>query len=212
MALKPNAVVNKVVYGDQTLIDLTEDTVTPADLAVGARAHDASGKVIFGEASLLNELNEYEKILYLGVFSDNPTGNVPATGGVPGSIGTITSTYIALSNNLNTLTMRTTIENNNSIERRLLKKRTGTNLKRLIGKLKIIPMLQYTTFEGSMSMLNCATDYEITHYDETSGDPIEIVTFRRILTEYKSSVDSSATITKTIFNNYQRTTYDQPMS
>lgn len=40
--------VNKVVYGDRTLIDLTGDTVTAADLALGKTAHDASGQLITG--------------------------------------------------------------------------------------------------------------------------------------------------------------------
>ena len=40
--------VNKVVYGSETLVDLTNDTVTPETLAVGVTAHDASGKVITG--------------------------------------------------------------------------------------------------------------------------------------------------------------------
>ena len=43
-----NPYVNKVVYGDQTLIDLTADTVTPETLVLGAIAHDASGKQISG--------------------------------------------------------------------------------------------------------------------------------------------------------------------
>ena len=43
-----NPYVNKVVYGDQTLIDLTADTVTPETLVLGATAHDASGGRISG--------------------------------------------------------------------------------------------------------------------------------------------------------------------
>ena len=39
---------NKVVYAGETLIDLTEDTVTPATLKLGATAHDASGAKITG--------------------------------------------------------------------------------------------------------------------------------------------------------------------
>lgn len=41
-------VPNKINYGDRTLIDLTEDTVTPATLKLGATAHDASGRQITG--------------------------------------------------------------------------------------------------------------------------------------------------------------------
>lgn len=42
--------VNKVVYDNNTLIDLTNDTVTPQTLAAGATAHAADGSVITGVA------------------------------------------------------------------------------------------------------------------------------------------------------------------
>ena len=40
--------VNKVIYGNNTLIDLTADTITAADLASGKTAHDKSGAIITG--------------------------------------------------------------------------------------------------------------------------------------------------------------------
>lgn len=40
--------VNKVIYGDQTLMDLTGDTVTADKLLSGATAHNASGEQITG--------------------------------------------------------------------------------------------------------------------------------------------------------------------
>lgn len=40
--------VNKVVYDSSTLIDLTQDTVTPQTLLIGTVAHDASGQQIVG--------------------------------------------------------------------------------------------------------------------------------------------------------------------
>lgn len=47
--------VNKVTLntanGEQVLIDLTNDTVTPATLAAGRIAHDASGRTIVGVMS-----------------------------------------------------------------------------------------------------------------------------------------------------------------
>ena len=43
-----NEHVNKVVYGNQTLIDLSSDTVTPQGLQAGLTAHDASGALITG--------------------------------------------------------------------------------------------------------------------------------------------------------------------
>ena len=48
-APEPLAIVpNKINYGDRTLIDLTEDTVTPETLKSGVTAHDASGAQITG--------------------------------------------------------------------------------------------------------------------------------------------------------------------
>lgn len=40
--------INKIIYGGETLIDLTEDTVTPETLAKGATAHDKTGAAIVG--------------------------------------------------------------------------------------------------------------------------------------------------------------------
>lgn len=40
--------VNKVVFGGETVIDLTSDTVTPETLAQGVTAHDKAGKQIVG--------------------------------------------------------------------------------------------------------------------------------------------------------------------
>lgn len=42
---------NKIIYGNEVLIDLTADTVTPADLAEGVTAHDKSGVIITGTST-----------------------------------------------------------------------------------------------------------------------------------------------------------------
>ena len=44
----PNQYKNKVIYGNQTLIDLTSDTVAAASMLAGITAHDASGTPITG--------------------------------------------------------------------------------------------------------------------------------------------------------------------
>lgn len=51
--------VNKVAINSRTILDLTQDTVTPATLAKGATAHDKSGKQITGtmEASSGGDYN-----------------------------------------------------------------------------------------------------------------------------------------------------------
>ena len=46
--------INKVEYNGNTLIDLTNDTITAADLATGVTAHDAGGNPIVGTASEKN--------------------------------------------------------------------------------------------------------------------------------------------------------------
>lgn len=45
--------VNKVVYGNETLIDLTSDTVVPEVLRKGYTAHKADGTVITGEYGVM---------------------------------------------------------------------------------------------------------------------------------------------------------------
>ena len=46
-----NPYVNKVIYGSDTLIDLSEDTVTGAAMRSGYKAHDKSGAPITGTMS-----------------------------------------------------------------------------------------------------------------------------------------------------------------
>lgn len=56
-----NANVNKVSYNNNTLIDLTSDTVTPEVLLAGYTAHDKSGAAISGsiEIATLAEAKAY---------------------------------------------------------------------------------------------------------------------------------------------------------
>ena len=50
-----NENINKIVYGTSTLIDLTEDTVSPSRMYKGDIAHDASGAEITGTAEVTVE-------------------------------------------------------------------------------------------------------------------------------------------------------------
>ena len=43
-----NQYINKVIYGNKTLIDLTGDTVEPSKVLSGVTAHDKSGAPITG--------------------------------------------------------------------------------------------------------------------------------------------------------------------
>lgn len=42
--------VNRVLFGDEIVMDLTADTVTPETLAAGVTAHNAAGERIVGTA------------------------------------------------------------------------------------------------------------------------------------------------------------------
>ena len=46
--------INKVIFGSDTLIDLTEDTVSPETLGKGVTAHDKSGVPIVGTMVINN--------------------------------------------------------------------------------------------------------------------------------------------------------------
>lgn len=59
-----NQNVNKVVYGNATLIDLTSDTVTSSAMLEGYTAHDKSGSIISGSIEIATQ---QEVLNYLGI-------------------------------------------------------------------------------------------------------------------------------------------------
>lgn len=86
---------NKIIYGGQTLIDLTSDTVTAADLAQGVTAHDRSGEIITGTNTFDADTSDADavaseilatKTAY--VNGSKITGSMTNNGGVAGTIST----------------------------------------------------------------------------------------------------------------------------
>ena len=67
--------VNKVVYGGETLLDLTGDSVTPETLLAGATAHNAAGKQIEGAVDLSAK---QDKITASGILKGDGAGGVSA--------------------------------------------------------------------------------------------------------------------------------------
>lgn len=95
-----NQYVNKVIYGGQTLIDLTGDTVTASDILTGKKAHDKSGAQITGTCSYDADTSDANataaeilatKTAY--VAGSKITGSMPNRGAVTGTISTKTQQY-----------------------------------------------------------------------------------------------------------------------
>lgn len=91
---------NKVIYGGKVLIDLTGDTVTPADLARGVTAHDKSGAEITGTSTKDSDTSadtaaasEILRGKTAHVKGKLVTGNMPNNGAVSGSINTVAGQY-----------------------------------------------------------------------------------------------------------------------
>ena len=92
--------INKVIYGNDTLIDLTADTITASDLASGVTAHDASGAVITGtstkdsdtsaDTALVGEILSGKTAHARGTLL---TGTMPNNGSVSGVITTKAQEY-----------------------------------------------------------------------------------------------------------------------
>ena len=85
--------VNKVVFGSDTLIDLTADTITAADLASGVTAHDKSGAPITGTSTKDVDSSEATaavgEVLATKTFAARGTmltGTMPNNGAVTGTI------------------------------------------------------------------------------------------------------------------------------
>lgn len=96
----PDKYVNKVVYNNETKIDLTADTITAADLASGVTAHDKSGAPITGTntydidsseaTAAVAEILAGKTAAARGVIL---TGTMPNNGAVSGTISTKAGTY-----------------------------------------------------------------------------------------------------------------------
>lgn len=91
---------NKIIYDGQTLIDLTADTITPADLAYGITAHDASGAEITGSSTKDSDTSDAtalaSEVLDTKTFyarGSKITGTMANRGGVTGTISTVAQEY-----------------------------------------------------------------------------------------------------------------------
>lgn len=92
--------INKVIYGGNTLIDLTGDTITANDLAYGKTAHDKSGAIITGTSTLDSDTSEdtavVAEILYGKTAHGRGAlleGTMPNNGAVTGAIITKEQQY-----------------------------------------------------------------------------------------------------------------------
>lgn len=88
--------INKIIYGGNTLIDLTSDTITASDLAYGKTAHDKSGTIITGTNTYDTDTTDATataseilstKTAY--VNKNKITGEMPNRGAVTGTISTL---------------------------------------------------------------------------------------------------------------------------
>lgn len=92
--------INKVVYGDQVLIDLTGDTVTPDKLLSGFTTHDKSGEPITGTCDFdINSQDATAAVAEVlngkkfGARGQMMVGTMPNNGSVSGEISTKDGQY-----------------------------------------------------------------------------------------------------------------------
>lgn len=96
----PDSYVNKVIFGGNTLIDLTADTVDAAHLLATYTAHDRSGAIITGSCTFNADTSDAtataDEILSTKTAYVNGTkitGSMPNRGAVTGTITTKAQQY-----------------------------------------------------------------------------------------------------------------------
>lgn len=96
----PDSHINKVIFGGNTLIDLTADTVDAAHLLAPYTAHDKSGAVITGACTFDADTSDAnataaEVLLNKTAYVNGVkrTGTMPNNGAVTGTISTINGEY-----------------------------------------------------------------------------------------------------------------------
>lgn len=91
---------NKIIFGGRTLIDLTQDTVTPDKLLDGHTAHDKSGEIIEGTCTFDSDTSD-ATIAVAEMLSGKTayargtklTGTMPNKGAAVGKITTKSGVY-----------------------------------------------------------------------------------------------------------------------
>lgn len=96
----PDSYINKVIFGGNTLIDLTADTVDAAHLLAPYTAHDKSGAPITGACTFdadTSDANATAAEILLNktayVNGVKRTGTMPNNGAVTGTISTVSGEY-----------------------------------------------------------------------------------------------------------------------
>lgn len=92
--------INKVIYGGNTLIDLTGDTITASDLLSGVIAHDKSGASITGSCTFDSDTSE-DTAVVAEILSGKTAhargtaleGTMPNNGAITGTISTKSQQY-----------------------------------------------------------------------------------------------------------------------
>ena len=98
--MKLSGLVNKVVYGNQTLLDLSNDTLSSADqLAQGIVAHDRTGATVTGTIVIPSAGTEGTPVATKGTVSNHSISVTPSVTNVGGVIqgGTHTGTAVTVS-------------------------------------------------------------------------------------------------------------------
>lgn len=187
--------VNKIIYGNQVLIDLTSDDVTPSDVAKDKIFHDRTGAVVRGTSTFDADTSDGDalateildkKVAY--VKGKKLEGTMPNRGKIEGKITNIDAPY-QIENGYHDGTGTVAIDDTEKA------KIIPSNIKSGVEVLGVVGTYEGEGGKGQAKEVEAYTDKDNVVLPDEGFDHLTQVTVGKIFYEEKDNTSGGKTVT-----------------